>query len=57
MFTVTWCHSECCVASGLDFKAAGGSVVLYYFVQLFASKAMSCCKHHMGAFSWLPFHG
>ena len=20
MLMVTWCHSECCVASGLDFK-------------------------------------
>ena len=24
---LTWCHSECCVVSGLDFEAAGGSAV------------------------------
>jgi len=29
MLTVTWCHSECCVPSGLNFEAAGGSVVRY----------------------------
>ena len=29
MLTVTWCRSECYVQSGLDFKAAGGSVVRY----------------------------
>ena len=27
MFMVTWCHSECCVPSALDFEDAGGSVV------------------------------
>ena len=27
MFTVTWCCSECCVPSGLNFKAAGDSIV------------------------------
>ena len=27
MLTVTWCHSESCVPSGLDFKAARGLVV------------------------------
>ena len=26
---VTWCRSECCLPSGLDFGAAGGSVVCY----------------------------
>ena len=30
MLTVIWCHSECCVPSGLDIEAAGGSVVHYY---------------------------
>ena len=29
MLTVRWCCSECCVPSGLDFEAAGGSVVCY----------------------------
>ena len=24
---LTWCRSECCVTSGLDFEAAGGSVI------------------------------
>ena len=38
------------VPSGLDFEAAGGSVVR---VQLFASRASSCCKQDMGALSWL----
>ena len=28
MFTVTLCCSECCVPSGLDFEAAGDSVLL-----------------------------
>jgi len=27
MLTITWCISECCVLSGLDFDAAGDSVV------------------------------
>ena len=26
MLMVTWCHSECCVLSGLDFEATGSSV-------------------------------
>ena len=30
MLTVTWCRSECCVPSGLDFEAAGDSVVHYF---------------------------
>ena len=29
MLTVIWCRSECCVRSGLDFEAAGGSFVHY----------------------------
>jgi len=29
MVVVTWCCSECCVPSGLDFEAAVGSVVRY----------------------------
>ena len=29
MFMVTWCCSECCVTSGLDFETATGSVVRY----------------------------
>ena len=50
MLTVTWCHSECCVLSGLDFEAAAGSVVCYY---CFALRALSHCKHDMGAHSQL----
>ena len=29
MLTVTWCCSECCVLSGLNFVATGGSVACY----------------------------
>ena len=29
MLMVTWCHSGCCVPSGLDFEPAGGSIVHY----------------------------
>ena len=29
MFTVTLSHLECCVPSGLNFEAAGDSVVCY----------------------------
>ena len=41
--------------SGLDFKAAGDYVVRYtlFCVQLFASRALSHCKHDVGALSWL----
>ena len=28
--TATWCRSECCAPSGLNFEARGGSVVHYY---------------------------
>ena len=30
MLTVTSYHFECCVPSGLDFEAAGDSVVRYF---------------------------
>ena len=32
MLMVTWCCSECCVPSGLDFEAAGGFVcsIIYF---------------------------
>ena len=30
MLTVTSYNSECCVSSGLDFEAAGDSVVCYF---------------------------
>ena len=26
---VTWCHSECCVPSGLDFEATSCSILCY----------------------------
>ena len=44
MLTVTSCRWECCVPSGLDFEAAGDSVVCYFV----SSRASSCCKHDMG---------
>ena len=49
MFTVTWCHSECCVPSGLDFATSGFD----YVIQLFASRALSRCKHDVGTLSRL----
>ena len=49
MFMVTWCSSECCVSSGLDLEAAGGSVARYCFSNyVFASRESSRCKHDMG---------
>ena len=30
MLTITSCRSKCCVPSGLDFEAAGDSVVRYF---------------------------
>ena len=30
MLTVTWCCSEYCVPSGLNFQVSGGSFVRYY---------------------------
>ena len=50
MLTVTWCHSECCVASGLDFEVSGGSVVCY---QLYVSRASNHWKHDVGVLSRL----
>ena len=47
---LTWCCSEYCVPSRLDFKAAGGCAHCTMFVQLFALSALSW---DMGAFSWL----
>ena len=35
--------------SGLDFEAAGDSVVQLLFVQSFASRVSSRCKHDVGA--------
>ena len=32
MLTVTWCHPECFVPSGLDFKVSGG--LYYLFINL-----------------------
>ena len=52
---VTSCRSGCCVALGLNFEAAGDSVVRYFVfcVQLSASRASSHCKYDMGSLSWL----
>ena len=49
MLTVTLCHSECCVPSGLDFEAAGDSIVCYFVCnyRVFASRASSSCKNDM----------
>ena len=53
MLTVTLCRSECCVPSGLDFEAAGESVVRLFCVQLFFSRALSHCKN----MTWELFRG
>ena len=54
MLTVTSHSSECYVPSGLDFEAAGDSVVCYFVSNyVFASRASSRCKHDMGALSSL----
>ena len=51
MLTITSCCSECCVPSGLDFEAAGDSIVhMLFCVQLFALRASSRCKHDMALF-------
>ena len=50
---LTWCRSECCVQSGLDFEATGGSIVRYCLSNPFASRASTHCKHDMGTLSWL----
>ena len=39
--------------SGLDFKATGWLSCRLLFVQLFAAKALSYCKHDMDALLWL----
>ena len=49
MFAVTYCRSECCVSSAIDFKAASGSIVPYYS----GSRASDYCKHDMGTLLWL----
>ena len=49
MLTVTSCHSECCVPSGLNFEDAGSYVVLFF---VFALGTLSHCKYDMGALSW-----
>ena len=51
VLTVTWCCSECCVSSGLDFKAANGSVCTSLLVQVFASMTLSRCKCDISALS------
>ena len=51
--TVTWCYSQYCVLSGLNFKATGWLSCRLLFVQLFAAKALSYCKHDMDALSLL----
>ena len=45
---------QCCVPSGLNFEAAGYSIVyMLLFVLLFASRELSHCKCDMGILSWL----
>ena len=51
--TVTWCYSQCYVLSGLNFKATGWLSCRLLFVQLFAAKALSYCKHDVDALSLL----
>ena len=41
-------YTKCCVPSGLDFEAAGDSIV-----QLFALRVLSHCKHDVGVLSCL----
>ena len=54
MLTVTWCHSECCVPSGLDFQAAGGSIVRYCLSNyLLRGHPDAVNMHDMGTLSWL----
>ena len=43
---------KCCVLSGLDFEGWQLRCTLL-FIQLFASRTLSCYKHDMGALSWL----
>ena len=47
---LTWCLSEYCVPSRLDFEAAGDCAYCILFAQLFALRASS---FDMGALSWL----
>ena len=47
---VNWCHSECCVLSGLDFEAAGGSFACYCLSNYLLWGHW--VKHNMGALSW-----
>lgn len=50
MLMVTLCYSECCVAPGIDFKAAGGSIICYclstlcwyYLVAVNMTWALNC---------------
>ena len=49
MLMVTCCHSECCVSSGLDFEAVGGSIVPYCL----CLRGSSHCKYDMGTLLWL----
>ena len=51
MLTVTWCFQS--VVSRHDSTSKLVVVPLYYFVQLFASKASNRWKYDMGALSWL----
>ena len=52
LFMVTWCHSECYVPSGLDFKAAGGFVVQYLL-----SNYLLCGDSVTVNVTWAIFHG
>ena len=49
MLMVTCCHSECCVSSGFDFEAVGGSIVPYCL----CLRGSSHCKYDMGTLLWL----
>ena len=54
MLTVTWCRSECCMcAIRTPLQSHWRFRCTLLSVQLFASRASSCCKHDMGALSWL----
>ena len=52
ILTITSCRSECCVSSGLDFEAAGDSVVRY-FVSNYLLRGLRVAVNTM----WVLFRG
>ena len=52
ILTVTLCRSECCVPKGLNFEAAGDSIVRY-FVSNYLLRGLRVAVNTM----WVLFHG